>query len=124
MKTKLITAITLIAAAAPAFADYRAPVDPIDARQYQLEQRIEQGRASGALTPQEYGRLRREMRQIARDEQAYRADGRFSQREWQYLNARLDTLSRDVYAETRDGDRRGPYAGAPHYNDYRADRRY
>jgi hypothetical protein len=124
MNKKLICALVMAAAAAPAFADFRGQNDGIDERQSRLEQRIEQGRRSGELTRNEYGRLRNELRLIARDEHAYRADGYLSQREWQYLNTRLDAVSREVAYERRDAERRGPSHGGPSYNDYRTDRRF
>lgn len=119
---KLICALAMAAAAAPALAANRS--DNIDERQYRIEQRIEQGRRSGELTRQEYGKLQQELRLIARDERAFRADGRLTAREWQHLDARLDALSQQVAFEKRDGQRRGPYYSGPAYNDYRADRRY
>ena len=121
---KLMCALAMAAAAAPAFADHRNHSDGIDERQHRLEQRIEQGRRSGELTRQEYRGLTHEMRLIARDERAFRADGHLSQREWQNLNARLDGLAQRVAFEKRDGERRGPYSNGPSYNDYRADRRF
>jgi hypothetical protein len=121
---KLICALAMAAAAAPVFAAPRGHSDNIDERQYRLEQRIEQGRREGSLTRHEYGRLQQELRLIARDERAFRADGRLTQREWQNLNARLDGLSQRVAFEKRDGEHRGPHYSGPAYNDYRADRRF
>jgi hypothetical protein len=120
MNKKLICALAMIAASAPAFADHgRHHDDGIDARQSRIEQRMEQGRRSGELTRNEYVRLRNELRHIARDEHAFRADGHLSHRERQNLNARLDAVAQAVRYEVRDGERR-----APHYNDYHADRRF
>ena len=121
---KVLCALAMVAAAAPAFADRRNHADGIDERQHRLEQRIDQGRRSGELTRHEHGRLTHELRLIARDERAFRADGHLSRREWQNLNARLDGLSQRVAFEKRDGERRGPYASSPSYNDHRADRRF
>jgi hypothetical protein len=112
-------ALAMIAATTPALADHGTRGDGIGERQYRLEQRIEEGRRSGELTHNEYRRLQHEMRLIARDEHAFRADGHLSPREWQHLNARLDGLAREVYYQKHDGERRGPY-----YNDRRADRRF
>ena len=115
MMKKLMCALAMAAATAPAVADYRTYDDGINERLDRLEQRIERGRQSGELTRYEYGRLRNEMRLIARDERAFRADGHLSWPERQHLQARVDAVSRAVYYELRDGERR-----APHYNDYRA----
>ena len=119
MTKKLMCALAMIAATGPALADHRGHDDRFDERQQRLEQRIEHGRRTGELTRHEYGRLRHELRLIARDEHAFRADGRLSSRERRHLDARLDAVSRAVYHEVRDGERR-----APHYNGYRADGRY
>jgi hypothetical protein len=114
-----ITAIALMAAAAPALADYR-PADGIDQRQSQLEYRIEQGWRSGELTRHEYRRLVDGLRDVARQERYFRADGRLSPPERAELNARLDRLSQAVYVERHDGQRASAY-----YNDGRyAGRRY
>jgi hypothetical protein len=115
----IVCALALLAASAPALADHRGDAERIGERRYRLEQRIEQGRRSGELTRHEYGRLRSELRLIARDEHAYRADGYLSRPERRYLLARLDAVSRAVYREKRDRERWAPY-----YNDHRADRRF
>jgi hypothetical protein len=119
MNKKLFCALAMIAATTPALADQRGYDGGIDARQSQIEQRMEQGRRSGELTRNEYVRLRNEMRLIARDEHTFRADGRLSQRERQNLDTRLDAVARAVRYEVRDGERR-----APSYNDHRVDRRF
>jgi hypothetical protein len=123
MNKKLICALAMIGASTPVFADHGrhedSMRDSIDARQSRIEQRMEQGRRSGELTRNEYVRLRNEMRHIARDEHAFRADGHLSPRERQNLNARLDVVAQAVRYEVRDGERRGQP-----YNDHHADRRY
>jgi len=116
----LITAIALLAITAPAMANYDGQDAAINEREYRLAQRIEQGWRSGELTRQEYARLRFELRDIERNEQHFMADGRLSSRERSQLQARLDNLSRQIYREKRDMERRGGY-----YNgDFHADRRY
>jgi hypothetical protein len=119
MKT-LITAIALLAATAPAMANYDARDASIDQREYRLAQRIDQGWRAGELTRREYARLRSDLRDIERNEQFFMADGRLSPRERDQLHSRLDSLSREIYRQNHDMERRGGY-----YNgDYRADRRY
>jgi len=111
---------TLVAAATPAFANQGSLDGGLNEREYRLEQRIQHGWRSGELSRQEYRRLNYELREIERAERYFKSDGFLSQRELGELHARLDGLSRAVYRETRDLDRRhGPY----NY-DYRADRRY
>ncbi len=119
MKT-LISAILFAAAALPAFAQHPASDSDIDARQQRLERRIENGWRSGDLTRPEYRQLRRELRLLERDQHAFLVDGHLSPRERDHLHARLDELSRVVFAQRRDGERR--YG---HYNDsHDAARRY
>ena len=116
----LIMAIALVALTAPAMANSDIRDASINQREYQLAQRIEQGWRSGELTRQEYARLRLELRDIERHEQYFMADGRLSPRERGQLQARLDNLSRDIYRQKHDMERRGGY-----YNGgFHADRRY
>jgi hypothetical protein len=114
-----IAAIALMAAAAPALADHRSQ-DNIDQRQSQLEHRIEQGWRSGELTRPEYRGLQDGLRDIARQERYFRADGHLSPYERAELHSRLDRLTHAVYAEKHDGQRARAY-----YNDGRyAGRRF
>jgi hypothetical protein len=112
--------VTLLAAAAPAFANHGGPDAGLNEREYRLEQRIEQGWHSGELSSREYRQLNGELRQIERAERYFRSDGVLSRREAGELHARLDGLSRAVYRETRDVERRS----GPYNHDYRADRRF
>jgi Ni/Co efflux regulator RcnB len=94
----LIAASSLSAVAAPAFA---APGQDINARQANLERRIEVGIRNGSLNRREAMRLRSESRQIARLEHRYRADG-LSRWERRDLDNRLDALSAQVADERHD----------------------
>ena len=105
MKT-LIGAILLAAAALPALADHNVRNSGINGRQQNLEQRMHEGWRSGELTRREYRGLRHELWLIERDEHAFRADGHLSPHERQYLHARLDNLSREVFHRKHDGERR------------------
>ena len=118
MKT-FITAIALFAATAPALA-YDAPNASINQREYQIAQRLERGWRSGELSRSEYRRLRNDLRDIERNEQFFMSDGRLSPWEHNQLHVRLDNLSREVWRQTHDIERRDRF-----YNgDYRAYRRY
>jgi hypothetical protein len=112
--------VTLLSAAAPAFANHGSPDAGLNEREHRLEQRIEQGWRSGELSPREYRRLNHELRQIERAERYYRSDGVLSRREMGELHARLDDLSRAVFRERRDLERRA----GPYNHDYRAERRF
>lgn len=113
MKALIGLSITaLLAVSAPAMANPGWSDRAIDQRQESVAFRIERGWRSGELSPPEYRRLRLELRDIARDEHHFMADGRLSPRERDHLHARLDHLSRAVQAERHDVDRRyGSYNG-------------
>jgi hypothetical protein len=113
MKALIGLSITaLLAVSAPAMANPGWSDPGVDQRQERLAHRIESGWRSGELSPPEYRRLRQELRDIARDEYHFVADGRLSPRERDHLHARLDHLSRAVQVERRDFDRRyGSYNG-------------
>ena len=113
MKALIGLSITaLLALSAPAMANPGWSDPSVDQRQERLAHRIESGWRSGELSPPEYRRLRQELRDIARDEHHFVADGRLSPRERDHLHARLDHLSRAVQVERRDVDRRyGSYNG-------------
>ena len=114
--------IALFSATVPAWANPVSGDAGLSEREYRLEQRIEHGWRTGELTRPEYRRLRFELTDIERADRYYRADGFLSQREVRELHARLDALSREVFRETRDVERR--YGYAPYNSDYRADRRF
>lgn len=78
----------------------------IDARQSQIERRIDRGQRTGQLTNREASSLRGEARQIARLEARYRIGG-LSGWERNDLDRRLDRLETQVARQTRDGDRYG-----------------
>ena len=75
----------------------------INQRQASIEERIETGVRSGALTSQETILLRGEFRTIANLEAQYRrTDGGLSSAERADLDRRFDNLSRRVYAQKQD----------------------
>ncbi len=96
--TLLATAATL-AIATPAFAD--PPWQNINARQAQLDQRIDMGVRNGSLTRNEAVQLRGEFRQIASLENRYRRDG-LSMSERRDLDRRFDALSSRIRYERHD----------------------
>jgi Ni/Co efflux regulator RcnB len=83
----------------------------IDARQDQLERRIDRGVARGDLTRREAYQARMEFRRIARLEARYRVNG-LTNWERADLDRRFDQLAMQIRWDRRDGDRR--YG----YNDY------
>jgi hypothetical protein len=120
MRKLIVPAIVLAAAsvAAPTFAQsYNRPAPPhhgaqhagygswqsINARQANLDRRIDQGVRSGQLSRREATRLRGEFNSILRLEANYRRGG-LTAWERQDLDRRFDRLSDQVRNERRDRD--------------------
>ena len=78
----------------------------IDARQRDLEFRIEQGVRAGHITRDEHQLLRRQADDIRREERRFMNDGQLSVDERRALTHQLDNLSRELDRQLRDGDRR------------------
>ncbi len=95
---------------APAYGPQRpGPAAPawvsVGQRQANLQQRIEFGLRTGALTRSEAYRLRAELQSIERLERRYRAGG-LNRWEMADLDQRMDGLSRRIFVQNRDDDRR------------------
>lgn len=95
-----IAAMGVVAVALPSIAS-AAPWQSINARQDRIEQRINQGIRSGALTRNEAVRLRSDFRSIANLEARYRRGG-LSASERRDLDRRFDALSARVKVQKRD----------------------
>jgi hypothetical protein len=86
----------------------------IDAREAQLDRRIDEGVRSGELNQNEAERLRNDLRRVQYVEARYRHNtgyyrqgpGGLSPTERADLDRRLDILSRQVFREKHDDDRR------------------
>jgi hypothetical protein len=108
LRTACLTAL-LGCAAATAFAQSppagAASTPVVDARQQRQEARINQGAASGALTPHETRRLQREQRAISRAETNAKADGTVTPRERAKLQHMQDHASRDIHRQKHDRQR-------------------
>jgi hypothetical protein len=93
----LATALVLTSVAG-AQADYFGSnsTRDIDARRAQEIRRIENGRATGQLSPREYNYLIGQQRQIARDERFAKSDGYVSPAERARLNAEVNQASADI----------------------------
>jgi opacity protein-like surface antigen len=104
MKT-LLAAATLVVASLASLPLAANPYPRgIDARQHAQERRIDAGVAGGQLTRCEAARLDRRGDRIERREHAYRATGGLQPRERHDLNHRLDSVSRDIREQRRDGN--------------------
>jgi hypothetical protein len=82
-----------------------APFDNVNARQAQLEQRINVGQRMGLLTFSEARDLRGELRGVSIIEARYRRGG-LTFRERADLNQRLDRVQFDIQRQMTDRDHR------------------
>ena len=100
MKTiKTLLALFLVL---PALAFAQANMPRVDQRQANQERRIEQGVASGSLTPREANRLERGQQHVINMENRAKADGVVTRRERARLNHAQNVQSRRIYAEKHD----------------------
>jgi ABC-type microcin C transport system permease subunit YejB len=101
-----LSAVAVALAIAPAAAQ-AAPWQPINQRQANLEQRIDQGVRSGELTRNEARRLRSEFAALDRLEMRYRrSGGGLDPRERADLDRRFDRLSAEIRLQKHDYQRR------------------
>lgn len=94
----------------PGNAGNAANTPGIDNREYQINQRIDQGVRSGHITEREARRLHRREREIARKEASFKSDGVVTQQERRQLRNELTALRNNVEHMMRN-DRRGPGRG-------------
>ncbi len=106
MKTSInILLASLVMVTSQAYAE--RPHDPgVNARQHRQQNRVEQGVRSGELTRDEAQGLREQRRAIRQEERSYKADGQLTPEERKDLHQDLNNLSKDIYKEKHDGDRR------------------
>lgn len=118
MKSKLITASLLATALlaglglAPVMAQ-GTNTPGIDRAQQTISARIQQGIASGHITPSEARELYRRDRDIQMRESRIKSDGSASAQERQQLRADLDALSADVERMMANRDTVGQGEGTP-----------
>lgn len=101
MKSKLFTtsllASALFVGLAPSVVMAQGTNTPrIDQAQQAISARIQQGLASGHITPSEARELYRRDRDIEMRESRFKSDGRATEQERQQLRSDLDALSADV----------------------------
>lgn len=100
MKTiKTLAALCLVL---PALAFAQASTPRVDLRQANQERRIDQGVASGSLTPREANRLERGQQHVQNMEARAKADGVVTRQERAQLNHAQNVQSRRIYAEKHD----------------------
>lgn len=119
MRIQTVIAALALTVGASAFAQApAAPVvvkDPtatpkIDQRQANQQKRIDQGVASGALTPKETAKLEKRETKIASDEAAAKADGKVTGAERRKLTREEDRASRAIHRQKHDGEKVMPVA--------------
>jgi len=74
----------------------------IQQRMQNQERRIQQGVATGQLTPKEAGRLEAREAKIRQDEARMKADGKLTAKERKKLNRELDNESERIYKQKHD----------------------
>jgi Skp family chaperone for outer membrane proteins len=115
--TLMLAGLGIAAAALPAtaqaapvagYASFQAGWQNINARQARLDQRINQGIRSGALTRGEAARLRNEFRALSRLEAQYRRSRPgLTMAERRDLDRRFDALSARIRVQKNDRQDRG-----------------
>ena len=114
MKSKLLTASLLASAIfaglgmAPAMAQ-GVNTPRIDQAQQEISARIQQGMASGHITPSEAQVLMRREREIQRHEAFFKSDGVVTQQERRQLRDEVRDLNDDVERMVMRNERRGRY---------------
>ncbi|HSV53393.1 MAG TPA: hypothetical protein VLJ57_14845 [Burkholderiaceae bacterium] len=111
MKPYTLIATLVLGLAGHAFA--QAPSDPtatprVDKRQARQQQRIDQGVASGQLTPKEAARLESRQAKIQQDEAAAKADGKVTGAERRQLKREQNQANRATYRQKHDRQKTAP----------------
>ena len=99
MKTRTLVAAIITLASVPAFAQSTPGVDQ---RQVNQERRIDQGVASGELTPREAARLERGQDRVENMEARAKSDGVVTRRERAKLQQAQDVESRRIHRQKHD----------------------
>lgn len=108
MKIQTLMAVVALALGGAVFAQApAAPVDPlatprIDQRQAKQQNRINQGVASGQLTPREAARLQQREGKIAVHEAKAKADGVVTPSERRRLRREENRTSKAIYRQKHD----------------------
>jgi hypothetical protein len=116
MKIQTLIAALALTVGASAFAQTPvAPKDPlatpkIDQRQVNQQKRIDQGVASGALTPKETANLEKREAKIASDKAAAQADGKVTKAERRKLKREENRASAAIKRQKHDGQKVAPVA--------------
>ena len=118
--------------ALPAMADHDDHrYSAFERRLDRQHERIQSGVRSGALTPKEAKRLRKQQRHIAKLERRFERDGHFDRYERRTLKSELDLASHRIYRlkhndrfRGRHGGKRRGYDEHDHHRGHHYGRRY
>ena len=116
MKIHTLIAAIALTLGGVAFAQVpAAPKDPlatprIDQRQANQQKRIDQGVASGTLTPKEAAKMDKRQDKIAADEAAAKADGKVTAAERRKLKREENHASAAIKRQKHDGQKTAPVA--------------
>jgi hypothetical protein len=102
----LLIGVTGYATAQTAVKD-PAATPRIDQRQANQQARINEGVASGQITPKEQARLQGQQNRIAADKSAAKADGVVTQRERHALKHEQNHASRNIHRKKHNGKHAG-----------------
>ncbi|MEO8299081.1 MAG: hypothetical protein ABI574_14860 [Burkholderiales bacterium] len=103
LKPAILTATLCCATGLAAAQPASGPATPgIDKRQANQEKRIEQGEASGSLTPREANRLERQQGRVEKVEQTAKADGTVTAKERRTLHRMQDRDSARIARQKHD----------------------
>ena len=81
--------------------------DPgVNHRQHHQSARVRQGVRSGELTRTEVQGLNEQRREIRQQEREYKADGKLTRDERKDLHQDMNALSKDIYNEKHDAEKR------------------
>ena len=101
MLKKFAAAALMLSLSVPAFA--QSPGTPeLDKREARMEKRIEQGKASGALTEKEAAKLEKRKVKLEQAEERAKADGAVTKQERKHLDKKADHLSKDISRQKHD----------------------
>ena len=99
---KTVKALAALAIVLPTLAFAQASTPGVDQRQANQERRIDQGIASGSLTPREAARLERGQARVDRMENRAKADGVVTARERARLHEAQDVESARIHRQKHD----------------------
>lgn len=106
MNTRILVLAAAVALGALGTAHAQGADTPrVDQRQANQQRRIDQGVASGALTPSEAARLRHQQGHVAAAEARAKSDGQVTRAERARLHAMQDRASGRIYRQKHDRQR-------------------